>query len=152
MRTTIFNLIITMLMAGTIFTGCQSPAQKEEAAEAKLQNAEKNLEAAQNDAEAQKVATAAEWEIFKSETNLTIKKNEISIAQLKIKIKKPGKALDALYAKRIDTLEQKNKELKTRMESYEKSQSDWEIFKREFNHDMDELGKALEDLTIDNKK
>lgn len=152
MRTTIFNLIITMLMAGTIFTGCQSPAQKEEAAEAKLQNAEKNFEEAQNDAEAQKVATAAEWEIFKSETNLTIKKNEISIAQLKIKIKKPGKTLDALYAKRIDTLEQKNKELKTRMESYEKSQSDWEIFKREFNHDMDELGKALEDLTIDNKK
>jgi len=28
---------------------------------------------------------------------------------------------------------------------------EWETFKREFNHDMDELGKALKDLTVDNK-
>jgi DNA-directed RNA polymerase subunit N (RpoN/RPB10) len=35
--------------------------------------------------------------------------------------------------------------------AYEKSQSDWEAFKREFNHDMEELGKALKDLTVDNK-
>jgi hypothetical protein len=33
-----------------------------------------------------------------------------------------------------------------------KNQSDWVSFKREFNHDMDEIGKAFEDLTIDNKK
>lgn len=139
-------------MAGTIFTGCQSPSQKEEAAEAKVQDAEQHLEAAQNDAVAQKVATAEQWKIFKSETNLKIKKNEIRIAQLKIKINKPGKILDALYEKRIDALEQKNKDLKIRMESYEKSQSDWEIFKNEFNHDMDELGQAFDDLTIGNKK
>jgi hypothetical protein len=38
------------------------------------------------------------------------------------------------------------------MDTYEKKQSDWESFKREFNHDMDELGQALKDLTVDNKK
>ena len=31
-------------------------------------------------------------------------------------------------------------------------QSNWESFKREFNHDMDEIGQALKDLTVDNKK
>lgn len=59
--------------------------------------------------------------------------------------------LDPLYEKRIETLEQQNKDFRKKIEDYEKSQTDWEIFKREFNHDMDELGKALKDLTVDNK-
>lgn len=42
--------------------------------------------------------------------------------------------------------------MKRRSIYYEKSQSDWETFKREYNHDMDELGNALKDLTVDNKK
>ena len=67
-------------------------------------------------------------------------------------MKKPGNTLDALYAKRIETLEQKNRDLRTRMDAYEKSESDWEVFKREFNHYMDELGQALTDFTVDNKK
>jgi hypothetical protein len=29
---------------------------------------------------------------------------------------------------------------------------DWESFKREFNHDVDELGQALKDLTVDNEQ
>lgn len=66
-------------------------------------------------------------------------------------MKKPGKTLDPLYKSRIDALELKNQELKSRLEAYEKNQSNWETFKREFNHDMDELGVALADFTVDNK-
>jgi hypothetical protein len=29
-------------------------------------------------------------------------------------------------------------------------QSEWISFKNEFNHDMDELGKAFKDLTVQN--
>ena len=83
---------------------------------------------------------------------LKIKENEVRIAELKVKMKKPGKILDPLYEKKIEMLEQKNIDLKAKMEAYEKNQSDWESFKREFNHDMDELGSALKDLTVDNKK
>ena len=46
--------------------------------------------------------------------------------------------------KRIDTLEKQNNDLKTKIETYDQSQSNWESFKREFNHDMDELGKSFE--------
>ena len=39
------------------------------------------------------------------------------------------------------------------MEDYKAdSKENWESFKTEFNHDMDELGNAFRDLTIDNKK
>jgi hypothetical protein len=42
--------------------------------------------------------------------------------------------------------------MRGRLVAYDKSQSNWESFKREFNHDMDEIGKSLEDLTVDNKR
>ncbi|MBK7408934.1 MAG: hypothetical protein IPJ40_13250 [Saprospirales bacterium] len=66
-------------------------------------------------------------------------------------MKNSGTILDGLYAQRIETLEQKNRDLRTKMANYEQNQSDWESFKREFNHDMDELGQALKDFTVDNK-
>ncbi len=154
MKRTIFTLAIaTIFILVTVFAGCSSPAQKKEAAEAKLQDAEQNLEAVQNDAEAQKVATAEEWKMFKSETDLKIKKNEIRIAELRLKMKKPGIIdLDAVYEKRIETLEQKNKDLKTRMDNYETRQSDWEAFQKEFNKDMNDLGQSLTDFTVEHKK
>ena len=67
-------------------------------------------------------------------------------------MKKPGEIFDALYEKKIANLELQNKDMKARLEAYEKIQSDWESFKYEFNHDMDAIGEALKDLTVDNKK
>jgi len=140
-------------MIGTLFTGCQSPAQKEEAARNNVLEAKQDLKEVQNDAnaEAKKVANAQEWETFKNDAELIIRNNEIRIAELKVKLNKPGTTLDPIYEKKIELLEQQNKDLKKRIEDYEKNQSDWETFKREFNHDMEELGKALKDLTVDNK-
>lgn len=140
-------------MAGTIFTGCQSSVQKQEAARAKVQDARQDLNAAQKEASAigQELATAEEWATFKSESEVKIRENEIRITELNVKMNKPGETFDELYKKRIANLELQNKEMRSRLAEYEKSQSNWESFKREFNHDMDELGKALKDLTVDNK-
>ena len=61
--------------------------------------------------------------------------------------------MDAKYVESVDALEQKNKDLKNRMDAYgANTQSDWDSFKREFNHDMDALGQAFKDLTVNNKK
>jgi len=141
-------------MAGVIFTSCQSTAQKQDAAQAKVQEARQDLNAAKQDANAigQELATAEEWRIFKSESEVKIKDNEIRIGELKVKMSKPGETFDELYAKKIANLEQQNRDMRARLIAYENSQSNWETFKREFNHDMDELGKALKDLTVDNKK
>ncbi|MBE0653038.1 MAG: hypothetical protein IH594_04535 [Bacteroidales bacterium] len=155
MKRTIFILSVTItLMAGTIFTSCQSSVQKQDAAQAKVQDARQDLNEAQKDANAigQELATAEEWATFKSESEIKIRDNEIRITELNVKMKKPGETFDELYAKKIANLELQNKEMRTRLIEYEKSQSNWETFKREFNHDMDELGKALKDLTVDNKK
>ncbi len=146
---------VAVIFAGVFFSSCQSSAEKSDTADAKVQDAKEDLKEAQKDANiaAQKAVEAEEWKVFKADTELKIKNNETIIADLKAKMKVTGKKLDAVYAKSIDDLEQKNKDLKNRMDVYgNNTQSDWNAFKREFNHDMDELGKALKDLTVNNKK
>ena len=155
MKKTIIAIAITsMIIAGSVFTSCKSPAQKEEDAQAKVQDAKQDLKDAQTDANTQavKVATAEEWTAFKTESELKIRDNDVRIAELKVKMNKPGKVLDGIYEKRILALEKQNKDLQVRINTYDNNRSDWELFKREFNHDMDELGQALKDLTVKNTK
>ena len=142
-------------MAATLFTACQTSDQKKaDEAQAKVEAAKQDLKEVQNEAAvaAQKAATAEEWKAFKDASETQIKENEMRIAELKEKMKKSGKAIDAMYAKSIETLEQRNMEMRNRIGAYEKSQSDWDTFKREFNHDMEGIGQAFKDLTVNNKK
>jgi hypothetical protein len=154
MKKTIYTLAVTALLAGTILTSCDSPAKKEEEAKENVQEAKQDLKEVQKDAnaESERVANAEEWRAFRNETDARITTNEARIAELRIKLKKPGKVLDPLYAQRIEDLQKRNIELRARLDNYEKKQSGWESFKREFNHDMDELGHSLKDFSVDNKK
>jgi chromosome segregation ATPase len=152
-KTSIIFSVATSVALVAILMGCQSAAQKEEVAQDKVQDAKQDLKEVQNDinTEAQKVATAEEWKEFRIATEEKISDNEKRIAELKVKIKKEGKTLDAVRENKIDKLQQQNRDFRERLDAYEKNQSDWESFKEEFNRDMDELGKALKDLTVDNK-
>jgi hypothetical protein len=154
MKKHFFILAVTTIMAGTIFISCQSSVQKQEAARAKVQDAKQELNAAQKEANAaaQVVATAEEWEAFRNESELKIKANEVRIAELNVKMKKPGEIFDAIYEKKITNLELQNKEMRARLVAYEKNQTNWESFKREFNHDMEAIAQAFKDLSVDNKK
>jgi hypothetical protein len=66
-------------------------------------------------------------------------------------LQNPDKTFDAMYEKNIESLEQKNKDLKARIVAYEVKQRNWELFKWEHNHDGDMLGQALRDLAVNNK-
>lgn len=137
-----------MLLAGITLVSCESSATKAKTAEDNLRIAEENLKQTQieADAEAQRIAEAEEWEIFKAETQVKIMENETRIAELKVKLKKPGKVLDPIYVSRIEALENTNEELQKRLSNYEASQSDWAIFKAEFNSDMDKLIKSIKEF------
>lgn len=155
MKKKIFILVVaSVFTAGTIFTSCQSSTQKQESAQLKVQDAREDLNTAKKEANLtdQRVATAEEWKLFRSESELKINANEVRITELKAKLNRPGEILDPLYSKRITTLEQQNKDLRVKLYAYEKSQSNWEVFKREFNSDMDAIGEAFKNLTVDNKR
>ena len=148
------KIIVIILWAATLFTGCDSAAQKVDAAHAQVQDANQNLKAAQANADevAQKMANTQEWKVFKAESDAQIKDNEAAIANLRVKLKTSGKILDVVYSKKIEALGNKNRAMKERMDDYEKNISNWESFKREFSHDMIELGNALKDLSVNNTK
>lgn len=94
-----------------------------------------------------------EVKTFKEEQLKKIKENEDRIAELKRKRDSTKGKVDDAYDKRIEKLEASNAELKKRVITYnETDKSKWEEFKREFSHDMDELGQALKDMFRDNSK
>lgn len=148
MKRIIFTLgIIATLLA----ISCKSGEQKVADAENKVANAEQNLDQVKHDADSV-AAKNAELDAFKLESENKIRENELLITALKDKKKSTGKKVDAVFEKNIDSLELRNKNMKKRMDGFERGKSDWESFKREFSHDMNELGNALNDLGVNNKK
>jgi len=146
--------VIGMFLALALLSSCMSNDQKKEDARNKTQTALENLNTAQNNENkvAQKVATEEELKTFKLESELKIKNNEVSITKLKLKMNKPGSALDEVYARRIDSLQLKNQNLKTRIGNYEKTHTDWGKFKSDFNRDLNQLGKNLNSLADEHLK
>lgn len=139
---------------GMILLSCQSTKETEEDAKENVQEARHELADVKEDikADSVKAVNVEEWKIFRNEALARIRSNDIRIAALKKKMEKPGNKMDAQYPESILDLEKRNRELTERMDTYEKNQSDWESFKREYNHDMDQLGEALKDLRVNNKK
>ena len=154
MKKSILKVAFAITIVAIFYNSCASPDQKVDAAQANLQEAKQDLREAKKDSvtAAIKAASADEWKLFKNDAEATIKNNEIRIAQLKEKMKNSGDAMNAVYSKKIDDMEMHNHNLKLKVENYEKNNSDWETFKAEFNHDVNELGQALKDFTITNKK
>jgi uncharacterized protein YeaO (DUF488 family) len=154
MRKTIWIIALTTFVTGNVFISCKSNTDKEKDAVEEVQEAEENLNQVTEDISSDAITKAndAEWQTFKKEANQTIAENEKRIVDLKNAIKKPGNTFDATYEKSIDALEEKNTSLKTKIIDFENNQTDWASFKREFNSDMKELGAALKDLTVNNKK
>ena len=57
----------------------------------------------------------------------------------------------AKYNKAVAELEQKNRDLKKKLEEYkDEGESKWQEFKTNFSHDMDAVGKTIKDLFRDN--
>lgn len=153
MKKSILTIAIATFIIGSVATSCKTNTEKEQDAQENVDSAKVAVTEAEEDLdEAKRAATAEEWQEFKDETNAKIKDNNAQIAELKLKIKKAGKNIDKTYQKSIDTMEQKNKDLKMKIDSYKNdANSDWKSFKSEFNHDMDQLGKSLKDFAVNNK-
>ena len=155
MKKVIFFAALTIpLMAAIIFTGYLSTTQKQKAAQTKMLYAKGDLIAAQEDSNISTpvMATPEEWKTFRSESELKIRDNEIRLTELNIRMKKQGGVIYTRSGKKIAILELQNRDMKARLESYEKIQSNWITFKREFNNDMVSIGDELKDLTVDTNK
>lgn len=133
------TILILAIVAGTFFTSCKSAQQKET-------RAKENVVEAKQDLKETQVSNANEWKVFKAESEAKIIDNDSRIAELKVKINKPGNTFDGLYRTRIEKLEAKNTELKSKLKNYDGNQTGWQTFKSDFNRDMNEIGSNIKDL------
>lgn len=146
MKHTMFTFALMGFMAGTLVTGCGETTEK------KLDNAKDNVGAASQDLKDARTAFLAEWETFKRESELAIEANEKKIEAFKEKMEKAGPKFKAQYSKEVAALEQKNLDLKKKLENYkDDGQSNWAEFKTNVKNDIDAVGKTIEDLFTDKK-
>ncbi len=146
MKKTIYFLTATLFASGSIIIGCKPSVEKVENAEEKVSEAKHDLSESQMD-------YSEAIQNLRVETDAKIAANEKRINELKAKVENEKIEARAARKEKIAELELKNKEMKKRMDEYnDNGKEGWESFKREFNHDMDELGNALDNLTVNNKK
>jgi chromosome segregation ATPase len=146
------TLYTTALLIGIILAGCQTPAQKEAAAETKIDSAQSNLNNAQTDLNASKAELNPEYPAFKRDADEQIADNDKKIAKLRSKLTDSDSPANEMRSKKIDKLEKDNADLRSRLYGYEKEPSDWVAFKIAFNHDKDNLNNAFVDFGNDLKK
>ncbi len=151
MRSRLIFLASTVFIAGTFISGCNMLDKKPVTSQDKVQEAKVNVVDAS-------MALNQSFEQFKLKSDYAIATNEKRIRDLKFKSaaekdENSYKSLEdkgenkANYDKQVAALELKNTELKMKLTNY-KEDNNWEAFKTEFNHEMNELGKAVGDLTV----
>ena len=152
MRKTILSLTIMTIMAAAISTSYgQESIDKSLKPMEKVQGTQLEVNANQDPAET-RMDTISEYQKFKSQSEMKIKNNEKSIADLKLNTSNVVESNRIAYQEKVTDFEQKNYKLTKELAEYKYEESGkWATFKLEFNRDMDELGKALKDFNVDGK-
>ena len=150
MKKHILSLAIITIVAGTAFTACQSSGEKVENAQEDVQKAENKVADARQELNEATSDSIAE---YKRDTREKIAAHEKSIAEFKARIANDKKENKAKYDKKIADLEQKDTDLKKKLDDFKADGKDqWEKFKTEFNHDLDEFGKSVKNLSVKNSR
>jgi len=137
MKNKYFILSVILLIAGSVFTGCDNNRE----------NAKDDVEKANQDMIDAQVQFEKEWQQFKSDAELKIDANQNKIDDFKVAMKTTSTKFRAKYENEVLTLEQKNIELKKKLNEFKyERKENWEEFKKEFNNDMDSVGNALKDI------
>jgi len=137
MKNKYFILAVFLLIAGSVFSGCENNRE-----DAKEDVKQANQAMIETQAQFEK-----EWQQFKNEAELKIEANQKKIDDFKVAMKTTTEKFKAKYENEVLTLEQKNIELKKNLNNYKyEGKDNWENFKQKFNNDMDSIGNAITGL------
>jgi len=140
MKNKYFIAAVILFIAGAVFTGCNNNREK-------VENAEENVKKANQELIDAKAQYEKEWNQFKTDAELKISANEKKISDFKALIKTASGKSKAKYEKEVIVLEQKNVELRKRLNEYKYEGKDsWETFKKDFNDGLDYIGNTLNDI------
>ena len=109
MKKSIFTLVVSTVISVTVIVSCSSSAKKVENAQENVTEANKDLEKANND-------YLAEIVEYRKETADKIAANNLSATEFNNRIANEKKEAKADYKKKIAELEQKNGDMKKKMD------------------------------------
>jgi hypothetical protein len=133
-KTSTVVLAATGLLAGIFISGCASTSDRD-------------VSTTKQEAREARAEQRAEWKAFKKDSEEKIDANQTKIDEFKVKMDNAGPERKAKYGDRVAKLEQKNSDLRKRLEEYQdREPSRWEEFKTNFKHDMDGIGETMSDL------
>ncbi|MCW3103798.1 MAG: hypothetical protein JWO09_2238 [Bacteroidetes bacterium] len=135
------TIVVAAIAGMAVMSSCQTKEQKLENAQENVVDANQDLRQAQNE--------------FREESENNLRENDMTIETYRANAKNEKEEMRAQYERRADSLEQRNKELRAKLDAYKDDSNDntkWESFKREFNHDMDEMKNSLKDVGKNNVK
>ncbi len=137
----ILTLTLTVVMGTFGLNAVGQEDKKAKEARKEIKEGEKDLKKAEKD-------SIADFKEFKKDALAKIKENQIEIVDLKIDKAIRSEAIKAEYDKKVLALEDKNTELKNRMEGCSYNDiSTWEVFKTNFNKELTELQMNIKNAT-----
>ena len=146
MKKPVIALAFASLFLSLNLTSCSSPADD-------VSDAQEEVDEAQNELDVANMELDKDMKAFRKKTFDKIADNKVQIAELKIAIEKDKSAMKTIHQKQIVELQARNNDLKMRLDNYNGEGEDkWEDFKKELDHDMNEIGNSLKDLTVSNTK
>ena len=132
-------ITISFIVIGVMLIGCFENSEKSK------QDIKENIK--------ENEAYKLEMDEYRFRIAEQITTNENSIIAFRSRIANQKKEARADYEKKINDLNNKNTDLKMRLDAFNADNKEsWELFKVEFGRDMDELGNALRDFTINSQK
>ncbi|MDA3891305.1 MAG: hypothetical protein PF517_06520 [Salinivirgaceae bacterium] len=144
MKNSITIIILALIVSGAFITSCSLSNKKAE-------NAQEKVETTMDKAVEFNQERNDSIEQYKKEAQVKVNNFKKSIAELKAKIATEKREDKAIYQKKLNALETKNNEMKESLNNLkDEGQEKWTAFRSEFNHDLDEMGKAFKDLTVNN--
>ena len=145
----ILNLLLAVLVSISISSCNKSPKAKE----AELNEAKQEVENAEVDLDEAKTDSVYAFNKYKSSIQIKLVENEKVITDLKAKIEDNDRKTQTLYYRQLENLQIKNTELKLKIENYKQGPTQkWELFKVDFNNELDDLGKSISNTAKNNMK
>jgi len=146
----LFKLTASACIAIAALTGCNNSTEKK--AE-NVEDAKAIVTEATSDLNAARIDSANDFIRYQKASELKITENNNKIAELKAKMLAEKMEANTRYANQLDELDKKNMQLKSRIQDYKGGSKDkWDMFKLNFNKDMDDLGKSISAFAEKNMK
>jgi hypothetical protein len=137
MKNKYFILAVIMLIVGAGVTGCDKNRE----------NTQKDVEQANKEMMDEQAQFDKDWQQFRNDAELKINANEKKIDDLKLAMRTTSAKFKTKYENQVLTLEQKNIELRKKLNNYKyEGKDNWEIFKVEFNQEVDTVITAINDI------